>query len=169
VPVEDVAARIAREHQPVLFAYAMRLCGHPNDARDLVQDTFERALRFLASGRPIDNERAWLLSILHNAFADSRRRRARRPEQPLDDAPEPAHPEPEALPGWARITRADLEAAVAQLDEEFRVVYRRHALEGRSYGELAAELGIPVNTVGTRLVRARRKLRDILKAKAEDA
>ena len=52
--------------------------------------------------------------------------------------------------------------AVARLPEEFRSVYQMHAIDGRSYSEIALKLALPKNTVGTRLIRARRKLRDLL-------
>ena len=60
-----------------------------------------------------------------------------------------------------RLDSGDLEGAVAKLDPEFRDIYRLHALEGRSYAEIAAQLDLPQNTVGTRLLRARKKLREL--------
>jgi len=55
-----------------------------------------------------------------------------------------------------------LHQSVPRLPEDFREVYRLHALEGRYYEEISAQLRIPKATVGTRLIRARRKLRDLL-------
>ena len=73
----------------------------------------------------------------------------------------PAHsPEPE--PCWSRLTVDDVHAALAQLDPEFRDVYRMQAFERRSYSDIATALGIEPATVGTRLHRARKKLREIL-------
>jgi RNA polymerase sigma-70 factor, ECF subfamily len=164
VPVPDRGGKLAQDHLDALQAFALKLCGHPADARDLVQDTFERALRNLGTLTPGTNERAWLFTILHNMFIDRCRHRARRPQaDTLDEEKlQVASVEPEPPPAWTAISETELRAAVARLDEEFRVVYELHALEGRSYQEIVEKLGIPANTVGTRLIRARRKLKAIL-------
>ena len=65
------------------------------------------------------------------------------------------------------MTAEQLHAAIQQLEPEFKAVYVKHALEERSYQEIATDLGIPVNTVGTRLARARKKLRAALLAVVE--
>ena len=161
-PVPSFAAG-ARAHEPALRAVALRLCRAQGDAHDLVQDTLERGLRagLLATEA---NVRAWLLSILRNRFVDDCRRHSReRAEAAAEGAgslPGPAAPEPE--PGWAKITASQLRAAVLQLPETFRLVYQLHALEGRSYAEISERLRVPKATVGTRLIRARRRLRDLL-------
>jgi RNA polymerase sigma-70 factor (ECF subfamily) len=158
-------ASFAREHESVLRAAALRLCGNATDANDLVQDTFERGLRSLARFQPGTDGRAWLLTILHNLFID--RCRARTRESRADTSAEelaerlPA-PEAEPQPSWASISTEQLRAALAKLPEDFQVVYRMHALESRSYQEIAETLGIPKATVGTRLIRARRKLKELL-------
>jgi RNA polymerase sigma-70 factor (ECF subfamily) len=162
-PAQSFAAH-ARVHEPALRAVALRLCRSQSDAHDLVQDALERGLRGWARLPAGSNVRAWLLSILRNRFIDACRRssRERRDENTTeaDAIPAPEGPDPE--PEWARITPDQLRAAVARLGPEFRVVYQMHALEGRSYIEIADRLHIPKATVGTRLIRARRKLRDLL-------
>jgi RNA polymerase sigma-70 factor (ECF subfamily) len=154
---------IAREHMPAVQAFALRLCGTQADAHDLAQDCLERALRRFHTLAPGSNARAWMLTILHNAFIDRCRRRTAEKRADDIDAHELSAPEPAEPPAWTRVTAEDLHAAVARLDEEFRAVYRLH-VEGRSYQEIASQLGIPVNTVGTRLSRARAKLRTLLEA-----
>jgi RNA polymerase sigma-70 factor (ECF subfamily) len=62
----------------------------------------------------------------------------------------------------SKVTREQLEDAVDRLEEEYRTVFRMHAFEDRSYKQIAEGLGIPMNTVGTRLFRARARLREIL-------
>jgi RNA polymerase sigma-70 factor (ECF subfamily) len=163
VPPGDDArfAAAAREHAELLLALARKLCRDDAEARDLVQDTYERALRAWPSLPPASNVRAWMVTILHNLFIDRcRRAKTRGRVEPLDEvqvaAEAPAAPTP-----WQDISPEQLAAAIAQLPEEFRRVYALHS-QGRSYDELAAELGIPKNTVGTRLLRARKKLRELL-------
>jgi RNA polymerase sigma-70 factor (ECF subfamily) len=167
MPVADLARTLVRDHQPALHAFALKLCGNPADAHDLVQDTFERALRNLGALKEGTNERAWLFTILHNLFIDRCRRKKRDPAAANVDEVELPAGEPEPPPGWTSLGAADVRAAVAQLDDEFRRVYELHALDGRSYQEIAATLGIPQNTVGTRLLRARKKLKSILELSLE--
>lgn len=158
-------AAFAREHEAALRATALRLCGNPTDARDLVQDTFERGLRNLARYRPGTDGRAWLLTILHHLFIDRcrSRTRERRADVSAEDVEERiAAPEVEAAPAWATISPEQLREALEKIPEEFRSVYRMHSLEGRSYIEISERLGIPKATVGTRLIRARRRLKELL-------
>lgn len=154
-----------REHEAALNATALRLCGNATDARDLVQDTLERGLRSLSRYKVGTDGRAWLLTILHNIFIDRCRSRTR--ERRADVSAEQveervAAPEAEAQPSWAAISPEQLREALEKIPEEFRLVYQLHALEGRSYNEIAERLGIPKATVGTRLIRARRRLKELL-------
>ncbi len=161
----------AAEHTPQLRAIAMRLCGNAADAADLVQDAFERAFRNYDKLEPGTNPRAWVVTIMHNLFIDRCRRGRREPLRvDVDDVPLAA-PEPtsEAEPAWAKLTAEDLRRALERLDPDFRDVYRLHALENRSYKEIALQLGIPAATVGTRLLRARDKLRRLLAGPGKEA
>jgi RNA polymerase sigma-70 factor (ECF subfamily) len=155
---------MAREHEPALFAAAMRLTGGDRaDAQDLVQDTFERALAHWDRLAPGSNERGWLVTVLHNRFIDQCRRRRRGPAaQPIDAEANLPAPEPTPAQRWDAITPEHLARAIAQLDDEFRAAYELKELQGKSYDEIARALGIPKATVGTRILRARRKLRALL-------
>ena len=72
-----------------------------------------------------------------------------------------AAPEPTIAPVWTRVSNEQVAAALNELGSDFRRVYELHVL-GRSYDEIAAELHIAKPTVGTRLIRARRKLKEAL-------
>jgi RNA polymerase sigma-70 factor, ECF subfamily len=154
-----------REHGPVLLRQALRLCGNRSDACDLVQDTFERGWRSLPRMQPRCDVRAWLTSILGNLFIDryrkARRHQARHLRLCLEQDSLAPSPE-EDSPGWADFTLDQVREALAHLTERFRAVYELHALRGCSYAEIAARLGISPQTVGTRLLRARRMLRALL-------
>lgn len=153
----------ARAHEPMLYAMALKLSGNPADARDLVQDAFERALKAYATLPAGSNERGWIVTILYNLFIDQCRKRRREPlTQDVHEIPVAAPDPAPAAPAWLDITPEQLAAALARLGDEFRAVYRLHTVDGRSYKEIAAALDIPVATVGTRLIRARKKLRDLL-------
>lgn len=146
-----------------LAELARRLCHTREDAEDLVQDTLERALRgsYIEQG----TRRGWLATILRNRFRDQCRelRRQAVPISTIEHAPMPPS---EELQPWQRVTEDQFAIALAKLDVEFRRVVELRAA-GRSYAEIASELKISVNTVGTRLLRARAQLRETLRRNAK--
>ncbi|MGV3625083.1 MAG: RNA polymerase sigma factor [Archangium sp.] len=160
---------VLREHRDVLRRYALRLCRNPTDADDLVQDTLTRALAAWATLKPGTDTRAWLLSILHNVFIDSCRKQK---QLGTKVSSELAHdlpaPQPEVEPRWAQITNAEVATAIDSLDPSFRDVYRLHA-RGEGYDSISRSLGIPKITVGTRLTRARKKMRALLFGEEEES
>jgi RNA polymerase sigma-70 factor (ECF subfamily) len=144
-----------------LYARALGLEKRVEDAEDLVQDTLERALRNLHQFRPGTNIRMWLFRIMFNLFVDRRRRRS---HECRNDNVVPADlpaPEPEPLEAWQQIDQDKVNASLADLEPHFRDVIQLH-LVSHTYREIGATLGIPPGTVGTRLLRARSKLRDML-------
>jgi RNA polymerase sigma-70 factor (ECF subfamily) len=155
---------LVRANHGALVAFATRLTGNAAEAHDVVQDAFERALKGFGRLTPESNARAWLFTIVNNAFIDRCRARAAAPRTESSEMVDPAASEKRPPPLSTRVTAEQLRAAIEQLEPEFRAVYVKHALEERSYQEVATDLGIPVNTVGTRLARARKKLRGILLA-----
>jgi RNA polymerase sigma-70 factor (ECF subfamily) len=162
-----VLASALAEHEPALLRVAERLCAGPADARDLVQDVFERAAR---QGIPTDvrSPRAWLTTMMHNLFIDRCRANARRPtHESLDDS----HAEVTPLdakadePPWQRLTIDDVRSALDAIEPTFRDVYILHTFDKLPYEDIAKRLRIERVTVGTRLNRARRKLREVLVAR----
>jgi RNA polymerase sigma-70 factor (ECF subfamily) len=81
-----------------------------------------------------------------------------------DRISELAAPDEEIEPPWASLTTEEVRECVAGLDRTFREVYTLHALEGLSYAEIAARLRLSPKTIGTRIFRARHKLRQALNA-----
>jgi RNA polymerase sigma-70 factor, ECF subfamily len=163
--------RLARGHAHELYRRALALTKSPDTARDLVQDTFERALRDRTAEVPEAKLRGWLFVIMRNLFIDGRRRDRRqrrwgRTDLPLDDLPAPV---PEPPPRWESLSVAEVRASLEALDEPFRSVYRLHVFEGLCYGDIAARLGVRPATVGTRLFRARSLLRAALVSEARAA
>lgn len=149
--------------RPVLLVLARRMCASEADAADVVHDTLESALQAGDRLHAVENLQAWLVTILHRRMIDLFRKREREQLGEVPDEPEVTQDAPLAdAPLWTRIDGAQLRAAVARLEPEFREVFTLHAFERRSYKDIAAALAIPQNTVGTRLLRARRKLRVLL-------
>ena len=154
------------DYEGVLFARAMRLARSQSDAWDLVQDTYERALRGRASFRPGTNLRLWLMTIMYNLFLDRCRKQTREPRAITIDEGDIPNPEADMPEPWESITSEQVHAAVADLEGPFREVYELRLISNCSYDEIADKLTIPRSTVGTRLLRARQKLKNRLLAAA---
>ncbi len=158
-------------HEKGLLRRARRLVGSEADARDLVQETLERALRTFHAFRPGTAVWAWLRTIMNSVWIDGWRRRQAAAKICHLPSVDLAAFEPEA-PGTERPDEEILErlpGAIAQLPPIFRQVLELRLQENRSYGEIADLLGIPSRTVGTRILRARRQLRAILEDELADA
>jgi RNA polymerase sigma-70 factor (ECF subfamily) len=164
----DRARGVLAEQLPILRAVARNLVRNPAEVEDLVQDVFERALRSVDRIDLSGNPRGWMVTILHNLHIDRCRQRARMlPHVPCDDVVIEV-PEDREPPAWTAMTAADIQRATAELPDELREAYVMFALEGRSYIEIADALGIPKATVGTRLSRARARLRRLLTQQLEE-
>jgi RNA polymerase sigma-70 factor, ECF subfamily len=155
-------ASLLEPHARALRAAACRLTAKTSEHEDLVQDTFERALRYLGGGRDCPhNMRAWLMSILHNTFID-RTRRAKAAYQPSDLIEDCPCPEQTEEPAWAAVSMDDIQQALATIEPDQRIAFELHYLRGLRYSEVASQLAIPGNTVASRLYRARRALQRAL-------
>lgn len=162
--------RMVEEHLPALRARAAQLCRTHGDPDDVVQDALVRAFRARAQMREQDRARGWLLTIVTNTFLDAMRRRKTRPGEVELPAEAPAAPVPDDDPApWAQLGVDDVRAAVADLPDDVRETYRMFALDGRDYVAIAEAQGIPKATVGTRILRARKKLRELLLARTGGA
>jgi len=156
--------------RPSVFAVACRLAG-PDDAEDVVMDTYLRAWQALPNFEGRASLKSWLYRIAFNCATDLRRRRKRSPEvrvEPADDGQDAMErvADPEAvLPGEvleADETRAQLARALRQLPEDHRVVLELRYMDGLSYAEIAAATGIGIGTVMSRLFNAKRKLQRVV-------
>jgi len=158
---------VVREHAAALLTLAVKLTGSAADGQDLLQDTLETVLRHVNALQCDGTEMAWLTTVLRHRAIDLFRRRWRSgalDEEALANQPTP---EPYEEPFWASITLEQVSRAVARLPPDLRRTYELKVLDGRSYQEVGRELGIPTATVGTRLIRARRKLKALLMAERE--
>jgi RNA polymerase sigma-70 factor (ECF subfamily) len=154
------------EEIDAVYRMAMTLARDPNEAADLVQETYLKA--FKAEGRFELREagvKPWLFKILHNNFYTRYQKKKR--EMPTDS--EILH---DALPGvsddappawdlqhldWEQVDDR-LKHAIAELPEHYREVLLLWAVEGLKYREIAEVLGVALGTVMSRLYRARKTL-----------
>jgi RNA polymerase sigma factor (sigma-70 family) len=146
------------EHIASLRRYAFALTGGQQEAEDLVQDTLVRAIAAARSFRVGGNLRAWLFSIMHNAFVSGIRQR-RPPIVELNDEAAAVAQAPAQL---IRLEVGDVLAALARLPEAQRAALSLIALEDFSYEQAARIQGIPLGTLMSRLARGREALRRMM-------
>jgi len=149
-----------------LYNFARWLTHNSNDAEDLVQDAYLKALRSFPRFQRGSNFRAWIFQILRNTFLSSCSRLERRMTVALDSEEDlPALPASSATPESLLIERSGSEAvrgAMERLPVIFREVILLCDVEDASYREIAEILSIPMGTVMSRLARARKALRESL-------
>jgi RNA polymerase sigma-70 factor (ECF subfamily) len=146
--------------RPQLVRLAYRLLGNWSDAEDVFHNSCVRALESASRLKTQENIRGWLSTITRHLAIDRCRLRGR--YVPFEVGQEPWAAEPEASPLWTELGEGDVRNALQQCSPTFRDVYELHELQGLSYEETAQRLSIAVGTVGTRLFRARNKLRTVL-------
>ncbi len=151
-----------------LYNFAHWLTQDREEAEDLVQETYAKALKGFRSFQPGTNFRAWIYQILHNTFLTSRTGLSSTATVPLEPESEQqsisgvnsaASETPESI----LLQRADRELvqeALGRLPVPYREVLLLCEFEEMSYQEISATLAIPMGTVMSRLSRARRALRD---------
>jgi len=148
-----------------LYNAALRLTRRPEDAGDLVQETCLRAYRTFHNFTPGTNCKAWLFTILYSVFVNKYRKDQREPEAiSIDELEEKFHrflTTAEWDPHWAMNPRevgTEVDQALNQLPEGFRLAVLLVDVEEMSYEEAAVVLNCPVGTVRSRLFRARKLL-----------
>ena len=167
---DDAAFRsLVERHQSRIVSLLHRLCGCPEQAIDLAQETFLAAYRHLGSFRQESAFSTWLHAIAVNQARSAARRR--RPAASLDavsadgrrQCPEPVADLPAVSAGLEREELARrIAAALARLDPRYREVVVLADMHDASYEEIAAALAIPIGTVRSRLHRGRTELRGLL-------
>lgn len=151
--------QLVAEHHGALYRYAYRLTGSVQDAEDLCQQVFLVAHEKLGQLRSDERARHWLFAVLRNRFLKSCQKRrpllANNIEFDIDNIPAD-------VPDDAWIDRDRLQATIAELAPNYRVVLLMFYFEDRSYREIAEELDLPIGTVMSRLARAKSYLRSRL-------
>ncbi|MFW7414412.1 RNA polymerase sigma factor SigE [Demequina sp. SO4-18] len=167
--------RIVEEHSGRVYRLAYHLTGNQHDAEDLTQDVFIRVFNSLSQFKPGTFE-GWLHRITTNLFLDRMRRkkRIRFDFMADDDVSVPTSRsfdrhersgQPEDAFDMSHLGD-DIVAALSDLQPEYRAAVVLSDIEGLSYEEIAATLGIKMGTVRSRLSRARAKLRESLAHRA---
>ncbi len=151
-------------HFERLYNFACWLTQDRQEAEDLVQETYAKALKGFSSFQPGTNFRAWIYKILRNTFLTSRSGLKAAATEPIEiEGEEQNLPTVKETPESILLQRADWELvqkALEQLPVAHREVLLLCEVEEMSYQEIAATLAIPIGTVMSRLARARGALRD---------
>ncbi|MFI7384307.1 RNA polymerase sigma factor SigE [Streptomyces sp. NPDC049813] len=162
---------IVSTHSGRVYRLAYRLTGNQHDAEDLTQEVFVRVFRSLSTYTPGTFE-GWLHRITTNLFLDMVRRKQRIRFDALgDDAAErlpSREPSPQQVLNDAHFD-ADVQQALDTLAPEFRAAVVLCDIEGLSYEEIAATLGVKLGTVRSRIHRGRSQLRKALQHRSPEA
>ena len=155
---------LVRQHSSRVYRLAYRLTGNQHDAEDLTQEVFVRVFRSLSSYTPGTFE-GWLHRITTNLFLDMARRRQRIRFEGLGDQAVGLLRDDEPTPAQAFDARhldTDVQQALEALAPEYRAAVVLCDIEGLSYEEIAATLGVKLGTVRSRIHRGRAQLRAAL-------
>lgn len=158
-------------HIDSMYNFAYRLTFDEDEAKDLVQDTYLKAYRFINSFQEGTNAKAWLYRILKNSFINDYRKKSKQPgkvdyqevEQYYNSEDTPSNATVDLRLETTRDMIGDeITNALNSLAVDFRTVIILCDLEGFTYEEMAKILDIPIGTVRSRLHRARNLLREKL-------
>jgi RNA polymerase sigma factor (sigma-70 family) len=154
-----------------LYNFARWLVRNQSDAEDLVQETYRKALHSFASFRPGTNFRGWIFRILKNSFLSSRsdleRKMTVAMESERDGSELAAERETPETILIERSNRQLVQRAIDELPAHYREVLLLCEVEEMSYQQIAETLSIPIGTVMSRLVRARRAIRESFRSGPE--
>lgn len=163
-------------HIDSMYNFAFRLTFDEDDAKDLVQDTYMKAFRFINSFEQGTNAKAWLFRILKNSFINEYRKKSKQPAKVDYQEVETFYNSDDVDYQSTTDLRAEsvkdmlgdeISNALNALAVDFRTVIILADLEGFTYEEMAKILDIPIGTVRSRLHRARNLLKDQLKEYAQ--
>jgi RNA polymerase sigma factor (sigma-70 family) len=158
-------------HIRSMYNFAYRLTLDQDDAKDLVQDTYLKAHRFIDSFQKGTNAKAWLFRILKNSFINDYRKKSKEPSKVdyqevetyynSDDVDRQITPDLR-VESLGNMIGDEISNALNSLDVDFKTVIILCDLEGFKYEEMAKILDIPIGTVRSRLHRARMLLKEKL-------
>jgi len=170
---EDACTQLVADHQRMVYQLALHLLGDPQEALDLSQEVFLRVFRTLHQFRGGSTLRTWIYRIVVNQASNRQRwwrRRHRSQQVPLDHpaavAGELSESRNAALPDRVLQERETAErvwTALNDLPFDQRTVIVLREIDGLSYEEISASIGVAVGTVKSRLARARESLRLVLR------
>ena len=164
-------------HIDSMYNFAYRLTFDEDDAKDLVQDTYLKAFKFINSFEEGTNAKAWLFRILKNSFINEFRKKRKEPAKVDYNDVEQYYNSDEAGENMTTDLRVEtlqhmigdeVSQALNSISVDFRTVIMLSDLEGFTYEEMSKILDIPIGTVRSRLHRARNILKEKLASYAKE-
>ncbi len=164
-------------HVDSMYSFAYRLTFDADDAKDLVQDTYMKAFRFINSFQRGTNAKAWLFRILKNSFINEFRKKSKQPAKVDYNEVEQFYNSDDAGENITSDLRVEtvqhmigdeISGALNAIPLDFRTVIILSDLEGFTYEEMSKILDIPIGTVRSRLHRARNMLKEKLAKYAKE-
>lgn len=159
-------------HMAALYNFALRMTGDPDDAKDLVQETYMKAYRFFDKYQRGTNAKAWLFRIMKNSYINRYRKESKEPDKidyddvkdfyaSIKDAGVDTNDLQEKI--FGNLFDDEVAKALQDLPEDFRTVVILRDIEGYTYEEIADFVEIPIGTVRSRLHRGRKMLQSMLR------
>ena len=163
--IEQSFLKAYDDYADAIFRHIALRLGDREQARELMQDTYMKVWQYLASGKTVENLRAFLYRTANNLIVDTARRRKVRPEQSLEQMHEEHGFDPPAEEDNSAITHIDAERVMPilqSIDESLRDVLVMRYVDGLPPKEIAALLGLSANVVSVRIHRGMEALRSRL-------
>lgn len=157
----------ALPHMDILYNYALRTTGNPEDARDLLQETYLKAYRFWDKYEKGTNIRAWLFRIMKNSYINRYRKESKEPDkvdygdvENFYNSVRAEYKDTNDLQErlFRNLLGDEVARALESLPEDFRTVVILCDIEGLTYEEIAEFIDRPIGTVRSRLHRGRKLL-----------
>jgi RNA polymerase sigma-70 factor, ECF subfamily len=155
-------------HVPMIYKSAIRMCGNPNDAQDLVQETLYSALKNFHQIHDPEKSKYWMFSILRNVFLKDIEKTKKRAEIEFDAVCDKLtdHEHPEKVFLRTEV-KNNIKEILDKLDERLKTALMLFYFEGQSYKEISESLNIPIGTVMSRIARAKVYLkRELLRSES---
>ena len=154
--------QIYQDHYGILMGVCLRYSNNQEDALDILHDGFIKVFRNIRKYQPGTSLTAWMRRIMVNTAIDFYRKAVRRRTEDLDQIYDQSSDDPDAI---SRCTEKEILEAVQTLSPAYRTVFNLYVIEGYPHKEIAEFLGVTESTSRSNLVKARLKLKALLKAK----
>lgn len=165
---KEFTSQVLSLKQPLNY-FALQLTNNHEDAEDLLQDTFTKAITYRSKFKEQTNLKAWLYTIMKNTFINNYRRAVK--ANTIFDNTDDSYflntsKGTEGTNPSSKLAVKEMWMAVEELEDDYRIPFMKH-FEGFKYKEIAEELDLPIGTVKSRIFLARKKLMDQLNGYGE--
>ncbi len=151
--------------QDNLKGFALSLTSNPNEAQDLLQETFLKALRYKSQFEEKTNLKAWAYTIMKNTFINNYRRTVKQ-NTTFDSTKDlyflNSRQDSGLVTPESKFSTDEILKAISELEDDYKKPFEMH-IEGYKYKEIADELELPIGTVKSRIFFTRKKLMHVLR------